>query len=195
MNTIQPIETKWHGYRFRSRLEARWAVWLYSLGVRFEYEREGFQMGSYCFLPDFFLSDYSCYLEVKPNSDFDRNRLNEFVAHQDLVVVVGNPWPFQYILWLGIQSHCLWPAPTAQFSSCDVCQKLSLVVMERGAHATRFLAQYLVGEDSCPRHSPFWYCEDPKIAPGHSLLGDAYLAARSARFEHGDYPRVRTRSA
>src|SRR5262245_3495425 len=36
--TIQPIETIYRGYRFRSRLEARWAVFFQTLGVPWEYE-------------------------------------------------------------------------------------------------------------------------------------------------------------
>src|SRR2546426_10542719 len=38
------IETKFRGYRFRSRLEARWAVLLESLGIEWLYEPEGFQL-------------------------------------------------------------------------------------------------------------------------------------------------------
>lgn len=41
---IKPIETIYNGYRFRSRLEARWAVFLDSLGVKYEYEPEGFEL-------------------------------------------------------------------------------------------------------------------------------------------------------
>jgi hypothetical protein len=43
--TIKPIETHYKGYRFRSRLEARWAVFFDELGLRWEYEREGFDLG------------------------------------------------------------------------------------------------------------------------------------------------------
>ena len=39
---IKPIETYYNGYRFRSRLEARWAVFFDALGVPYEYEPEGF---------------------------------------------------------------------------------------------------------------------------------------------------------
>lgn len=39
---IKPIETYYNGYRFRSRLEARWAVFFDALGVRYEYEPEGY---------------------------------------------------------------------------------------------------------------------------------------------------------
>lgn len=42
MEKVKAIETFYAGYRFRSRLEARWAVFSATLGVPFEYEKEGF---------------------------------------------------------------------------------------------------------------------------------------------------------
>lgn len=63
--TIQAIETKYNGYRFRSRLEARWAVFFDAIGVRWEYEKEGFELPSGRYLPDFWLSDQKCWIEIK----------------------------------------------------------------------------------------------------------------------------------
>lgn len=65
--TIAPIETFYKGYRFRSRLEARWAVFFDSIGIKYEYEPEGYVLpnGS-CYLPDFKL-----YGVGGRNSDFD----------------------------------------------------------------------------------------------------------------------------
>lgn len=40
MSDIKPIETIYNGYRFRSRLEARWAVFFDALGVEYQYEPE-----------------------------------------------------------------------------------------------------------------------------------------------------------
>jgi hypothetical protein len=41
---IQPIETLYRGYRFRSRLEARWAVFFDVAGIAWQYEPEGFDL-------------------------------------------------------------------------------------------------------------------------------------------------------
>lgn len=50
----KPIETEYNGYLFRSRLEARWAVFFDALGVKYEYEPEGFRLPSgKQYLPDF----------------------------------------------------------------------------------------------------------------------------------------------
>lgn len=51
---IKAIETTYRGYRFRSRLEARWAVFFDALGLKWEYEPEGFDLGEAgWYLPDF----------------------------------------------------------------------------------------------------------------------------------------------
>lgn len=52
-NTIRAIETRYKGYRFRSRLEARWAVVLDHLGIEWEYEPEGYETSAGWYLPDF----------------------------------------------------------------------------------------------------------------------------------------------
>lgn len=63
--TVKAIETKYKGYRFRSRLEARWAVFLDTLGVAWEYERQGYSLPSGTYLPDFWLPGLSAWLEIK----------------------------------------------------------------------------------------------------------------------------------
>jgi len=52
---IKAIETSYKGYLFRSRLEARWAVFFDALGIVWEYEREGFELDGLRYLPDFWL--------------------------------------------------------------------------------------------------------------------------------------------
>lgn len=67
---IRAIETRYKGYRFRSRLEARWAVFFDALGLRWEYEPEGYNLGEAgYYLPDFFLPDLGggTWVEVKPD--------------------------------------------------------------------------------------------------------------------------------
>lgn len=54
--SIDAIETRYAGYRFRSRLEARWAVFFDQLGVRWEYEPEGYRVNGRPYLPDFRLA-------------------------------------------------------------------------------------------------------------------------------------------
>ena len=67
---IKAIETRYKGYRFRSRLEARWAVFFDALGVKWEYEKEGYDLGATgWYLPDFWLPEQDCWFEVKGVAD------------------------------------------------------------------------------------------------------------------------------
>lgn len=68
MNEMKPIQTCYDGYRFRSRLEARWAVFFNAAGIPYVYEPEGFKLsnGAY-YLPDFYLPWFKLYIDIKPD--------------------------------------------------------------------------------------------------------------------------------
>lgn len=54
MGDLKAIETLYKGYRFRSRLEARWAVFLDTLNLKWAYEEEGYALeDAGWYLPDF----------------------------------------------------------------------------------------------------------------------------------------------
>lgn len=59
MATPRPIETHYAGCHFRSRLEARWAVFFDTLGIQWQYEPQGFEHedGTGRYLPDFQLDN------------------------------------------------------------------------------------------------------------------------------------------
>lgn len=63
---FKAIETRYHNVLFRSRLEARWAVYFDSLKVSWQYEREGFETPDGRYLPDFWLPQVSMWAEAKP---------------------------------------------------------------------------------------------------------------------------------
>jgi len=66
---IKPIETVYKGYRFRSRLEARWAVFFDAMNIKWEYELEGYDLGfAGWYLPDFYLPVLNSFAEVKSSS-------------------------------------------------------------------------------------------------------------------------------
>lgn len=65
MNQIKPIETWYNGIKFRSRLEARWAVFFDACGIKYEYEPEGYEIDGKKYLPDFHLPELEVYAEVK----------------------------------------------------------------------------------------------------------------------------------
>lgn len=64
---IHAIETEYKGYRFRSRLEARWAVFFDAIKLEWDYEVEGFKLSNgERYLPDFWFQSLGCFGEVKP---------------------------------------------------------------------------------------------------------------------------------
>lgn len=82
--TIQPIQTRYAGHHFRSRLEARWAVLFDALGIRWEYEPQGYRVGPdrKPYLPDFWLPKERLWVEVKGTEE----QLNvELLVHAALL--------------------------------------------------------------------------------------------------------------
>ena len=80
---IKAIETKYKGYKFRSRLEARWAVFFDAMGYDWEYEVEGYQLsnGQY-YLPDFKLTlsnGRDIYYEIKPRHKYSDIKFEQFI--------------------------------------------------------------------------------------------------------------------
>lgn len=72
MAEIKALETRYNGYRFRSRLEARWAVFFDEMGWSYEYEPEGFELDrGIKYLPDFYLPEFNMYVEVKHENAFE----------------------------------------------------------------------------------------------------------------------------
>ncbi len=94
---MKPIETEYKGYRFRSRLEARWAIFFDACGVDWEYEPEGYDLGDgLYYLPDFLLHGVDgrdggdLYVEVKGQmTDLDALKINRFAELGNKVLVVG----------------------------------------------------------------------------------------------------------
>jgi len=85
---IKAIETKYKGYKFRSRLEARWAVFFDALGVEWDYEPEGYDLGSAgWYLPDFYLPESNIWVEVKPKPLNEKEREKAFF----LCSLTGDP--------------------------------------------------------------------------------------------------------
>jgi len=71
---MKAIETVYNGYRFRSRLEARWAVFFDTLGIKYQYEFEGYDLDGVWYLPDFYLPDFDTIAEVKPITPTDKEQ-------------------------------------------------------------------------------------------------------------------------
>jgi hypothetical protein len=160
---IKAIETSYAGCRFRSRLEARWAVALDHLGIEWEYEPEGFETSVGRYLPDFRLNTGNAgyagatWLEVKPDGAPHDPRHDAFAKEAGVRLVVASGMCRDYrSQYVGFPLVKLEPGMEPQPVSLYVTPGRALLLYLMGGPAT------------CP------------------AVDRAYAAARSARFEHGE---------
>lgn len=90
-----PVPTFYNGYLFRSRLEARWAVFFDRLGVKYQYERETWDVDPW-YLPDFYLPEQECWVEIKgPTPTAEEKRKAAALAdvtRQTVYLCHGDPY-------------------------------------------------------------------------------------------------------
>lgn len=99
---IKSLPSYWKGTVFRSRIEARWAVFFDVIKLRWEYEPEGFVLddGTW-YLPDFWLPEMKRWVEVKPEigaTDSERAKIEGLVkgSGYGCLLLSGSPWPQVY---------------------------------------------------------------------------------------------------
>lgn len=98
---ITPLATTYEGVEFRSRAEARWALFFDRIICSWEYEPEGFDLPSGWYLPDFWLEDlqgHGRWVEVKPRYEVSSDALSKCaelvqVTQQDVYLLAGSPSP------------------------------------------------------------------------------------------------------
>ena len=202
---MKVLETTYRGIRFRSRLEARWAVFFDELGLKWEYEKEGYDLGrSGRYLPDFFFPDQSrcrtMFVEIKPQLPVDEETGRSKWPHE----VDGWKESFKKLTALGEQSGlccvhtvmlCGTPGPVEIYErnsyegfvpaddgylwcQCPECGALG--VQYEGRSARNY-------------HSKKCSIGKSKVDRVHNVNSPellwAYAVARSARFDDGELRR------
>lgn len=187
---IKAIETRYKGYRFRSRLEARWAVFLDSLGVKWEYEPEGFDLESGRYLPDFFLpfpeavswsgwrSTQAYWLEIKPSEPDERERalMLELArrSKHHVICFSGAPDPEQVTVYsASIQGRWHNSTETRLRQEADRNDLARLHGFAEQRIDRRLATIFSL------------YSFESNLGSNRNLAG-AFTAALSARFEHGE---------
>jgi hypothetical protein len=180
VQSFAPIPTRFKGCHFRSRLEARWAVFFDHMQIAWEYEPEGFTLpDGTMYLPEFLLPELTdvqnhspVWVEVKkPGGDirktveFCRALWQEFV-HTDaldctrVLILDGSPSR------LPLDGFNLWGNATCGGTHRAFDEKY----LTTHPHPFRFLS---------------FYEEEFNSTSAINKVSVAVNAARSARFEHG----------
>lgn len=184
---IKPIETSYKGYRFRSRLEARWAVFFDALGIKYEYEPEGFQLSDgTLYLPDFWLPESKTFFEVKGEmSSDDAHKIEQLRQDIRRPVVIGySGFQFEAAGYSRRGAYYRATKHSSLLVKCYECGKLyftsGLVYGEcESCGGAEDGIIYLRGD---------WDDSDPFPAYPDAL--DAIEKARGARFEYGEKPQI-----
>jgi hypothetical protein len=192
---IKAIETRYKGYRFRSRLEARWAVFFDALGIKWEYEKQTYElMDGRGYLPDFYLSSSDMWIEVKPSAINDPNHLPPSSANVAFAfgawVCVGRPWVESAPVWDPRPDYTVWSPGDLYTTSSPFlwtqCARCGWFGLESRGEIT---ARY---KDDLSRYGAWHGCSNRQCTSEHTgrllsaALQSAYAAARAARFEHGE---------
>lgn len=216
---IKPIETIYKGYRFRSRLEARWAVFFDAMGIPYVYEPEGFVLSDgTMYLPDFYLPDSDTYAEIKGvMSDKDQNKIEQFMKDSKKDFLIGyENIHFQACDIFGSDDNsdfALSEEENSVMCQCYSCKKIFFTGL-LGSYECKCCGYYngdstfnsiLHGDgDTALNQINCELINATNTDPGECIIkylpiGDraivAKIKARQARFEHGETPKVKVVNA
>lgn len=185
---LKAIETVHNGYRFRSRLEARWAVFFDTLGIEYQYEPEGYELSNgEWYLPDFYLPQHDLWIEIKGDWPTDAEKLKAKLLCEGTMKSVA------------IFAKECWYVPACAFFMCYEEDKEAHDVsywddhyewaytgvgsINMGWRAWGIVRQH--GEDYIGTPKLICLLDGSSVEDAtHSKIQEAYVAARQARFEH-----------
>lgn len=170
---MKAIETRYKDRRFRSRTEARWAVFFDSLGIYWKYEEEGFQLRVdpskpleheqefLYYLPDFWLPDLDLWVEIKGK---EADEVEDAKAR-----ALAKESGFPVLLLAGSPENPKYRHPSAPRHWLYRYYSDGLLKVDKNVSLHRVLG--------FKPKSPEWLA--------------AFGEAMGARFEHGESPRAR----
>jgi hypothetical protein len=192
---IKPIETHYKGYRFRSRLEARWAVFFDAIGAEWEYEPEGFVLedGTY-YLTDFHLRNVAgrgeefesgLWIEVKGNMhDDDKHKIELFGLHDVNYDTLEHKGHRLYVVGRIPEGNCMQDRIDYMWKCAYDKNSIFNLYTVDGDYFTGVLG---IGYDG----KPVLNDENDNIGMDWDKTNQAYMVAQQARFEHGETPQIR----
>jgi hypothetical protein len=178
--SIRNIPTRYNEITFRSRREARWAVFWDELGVKYFYEYEGFQLQSGWYIPDFWLPHLKIWVEIKANEPSQEalNKAKEvcwctnkpLLLYWDDVVETASPQSLMFWFVAGLvegdpKELVLYQEEGWEWKECDDCGQL--------------FVGYSGGDGNQIRNC---LCRNRALGKAPSRLEEAYREAQTYRF-------------
>lgn len=172
---IRAIPTRYDGVLYRSRLEARYAVFFDTLrkgglNAMFAYEPQGFDVDGTPYLPDFLLAGQSLIAEVKPDFGTDPDGVLRWIClieargkERGVLLTDMHSGPMEFMLIGPQKDGDHWEAEGATWLVCPAGYHLDIQRVPP------------IGCGECGLTADYWY-DDERIA-------QAFAAARSHRFE------------
>lgn len=205
---MKAIETSYRGYRFRSRLEARWAVFFDALNLSWEYEPEGFDLGfGELYLPDFRVTSPQglvTWYEVKPRHTLKDRKFQTFQESLLELSHGEDSTPAVFLAGDPVDVLC-----DGRAHVCPRCGQINLALLDTlDNYADDEVSVYCWPCDlntpsggghpeepgaiiASRPHKGFLVLEPYAWAQHKAIVQKAAIAARSARFEHGENGGVR----
>lgn len=204
---MKAIETRIYGCRFRSRLEARWAVFFTSLDLRWEYEPEGFEIDGEPYLPDFRVwtpQRKPMWFEIKPEHIQSDGKFEKFKAALEAEIDPYSCATPRAMLLNG--------DPHQFLQKNTICPRCGFVLEKRWqqiepGHYSFFYCWHCDAETpsgggnpeeadgvKCAKYAPHkgdLEVSAPELRQFLGLVDGAITSAMSARFEHGEAKRYR----
>src|SRR5947209_16687637 len=93
---MKALDTYYAGYHFRSRTEARWAIFFDTLQIPYRYEAEGYDLDGVRYLPDFWLPGLDGWVEIKgePPREADQEKARRLAlkSGKEVYTLIGDVW-------------------------------------------------------------------------------------------------------
>lgn len=157
---MKPIETHIFDCRFRSRLEARWAIFFTEIGLKWLYEPQGFELDNrQHYLPDFFFPELQSFAEVKP----------DLPGGEELSKIVELGQRFRILLLTGLPSN----EPMKLYSPDE----------EESDSLMQFYRDVMIENGHTVRYWRFWWTNEGQNDQSY-LFREAAIKAKKARFEY-----------
>lgn len=175
---IKAIETIYKNHRFRSRTEARYAVFFDAMGMPWQYELEGYDLGNgIYYLPDFYLPEAKQFFEVKgllsEISEEDLIKVKRLSSLTGKYVTIGDS-NFNY---MGCESEFGFDVGSTYLVRCLTCG--ALYFENEMSFECTACGDY-DGDNTFDYESSYDQRDYSK------QYKDALFKAMSARFEHGE---------